>query len=418
MSKKLTAVVFLILTLAVVSWLTDAAIAVETEEKAARKTEVKKKLGAKEAQIGELKERIQEIKKALERDQSAEKAKELKDSLNKYGQKLEKLMVGSKKSPKPKGEFPELEAAIKQTRGQLVKLKQAAEALKEEGTGADAAMLLRITRKEAELKEFTKLLAKRRTDKKRKKSRERSKLVIISLKHANAQSLSKVIGKFLTPSGIIAAHSETNSLIIQDSPAGLETARVIIKELDVGEKIRERRVRRDRDRPDKERRVRREKDRPRREGVTTGKLIEAGKKGLTVETEKGKVTFYVPVRKEELSHYVASLKTGSTVKVQWVRGDDSEKLLIRRVDTGERRTRAMIGKVIEAGEKSLTIETGEGKVTFYVPLRKGEDGKRAPVKELSKATSALKVGSSVKVQWVRGEEKKKLWIQKLGKVEE
>jgi len=452
MSKKFTAVVFLILTLAVVSWLTGAAVAVETEEKAARKAEEKKKLTDKEAQIGELKEKIQEIKKALERDQSAEKAKELNDSLKEYGQKLERLMAGAKKSPKPKGEFPDLERAINQTREQLAKLKREAKASKEEGAGPDKleAMQKKIKQKEAELQEYTTLLEKRGADQKLKKSRERSKLVIVSLKHANAQSLSKVIEKFLTPSGIIAAHAETNSLIIQDSPAGLETARVIIKELDVGEKIRERgerrrRVERDRprgergmprgernrprregDRPRGERDMpRRERDRPRRDGVITGKVIKAGKEGLTVETEEGKVTFYVPVRKkedgtlipfEELSHHVSSLKAGSTVKVQWTRGDDSEKLWIRRVDTGE--PRFMIGKVVEAGEKALTIETGEGKVTFYVPLRKREDGTRVPVKELSKATSALKVGSTVKVQWIRGEEKKKLWIQRLGKVEE
>ena len=416
MSKKLTAVVFLILTLVLVSWLTGAAV--ETDEKAAKKVEVKKKLEEREAQIGELKEQIQEIRNALERDQSAEKVKELQDSLTEYSKQLDRLMAGSKKSPNPKGEFPDLERAIKQNREQLAKMKHA---LKEEGAAPDKleGMQEKIKHKERELTELITHLEKRGADVKRQKTRQRSKLVIISLKHANAVNLSKVIAKFLTPSGAIAAYPDTNALVIRDSPAGLETAHLIIRELDVMRERGERRRRGD------ERRGRGEGDRPRREGGIAGKVIETGEKALTIETGEGKVTFYVPLRKredgtsipfEELSHHVASLKVGSQIKVQWMRREDSERLWIRRVDTGE--PRFITGKVIEAGDKALTIETGEGKVTFYVPLRKREDGTRVPVKELSHHVASFEVGSTVKVQWIRGDDSEKLWIRRVEKVEQ
>jgi len=295
-------------------------------------------------------------------------------------------------------------------------LREAVEVLKKKGAESKRLeeMIAKLGKTEDELVELTTRLEHRRADAERKKAKGRTKLVIISLKHANAVNLSEVIENFLTPSGVIAADPDTNSLVIRDAPAGLETARVIIKELDVGEKMRER----------GERRRHGERDIPRREGVLTGKVIEAGKEGLTIESEGEKVTFYVPVRQkedgtwipfEELSHQVSSLKVGSKVKVQWIRGEDSEKLWIRRVLTGE--PRFTIGKVIEAGEKALTIETEEGKVTFYVPLRKRDDGTLTPFEELSHHVASLKVGSKVKVQWIRGEDPKKPWIQKVEKVE-
>ena len=387
-----------------------------------RTAEREKKLEDKEASIRELKAQIQELEYALERASTDKEAAELKGALNKNINKLEKLMS---EFHQPKWEFAELQIAIERNRGHLNGLREVLGVLKETGAGPDMmrSIQVKMKQREEELVELTARLEQRRADTERKKTKERTKLVIISLKHANAVNLSEVIAPFLMPSGVISADPDTNSLVIRDAPAGLETAHMIIRELDVGEKMRERRVQRDRDRPDEERRERRERDRPRRENVITGKVIETGKEGVTIETEEGKATFHVPVRKkedgisipfEELSHHVASLKVGSRVKIQWYRGED-RKLWIRRVDTGE--PKFITGKVIETGKKGLTLETGEGKVTFYVPLRKREDGTRIPFEELSHHVASLKVGSKVKVQWIRGEDPKKLWIRKVEKVE-
>ena len=385
-----------------------------------RTAEQEKKLEDKEGSIRQLKAKINELEHALERASTDKEAAELKGALSKNINKLE-LMAGLHKEPK--WEFAELQIAIEQNRGHLNGLREVSGILKETGAGPDMmeSIQVKMKQREEELVELTGHLEHRRADMKeeRRKKKERAKLVIIPLKYANAVNLSEVIAPFLTPSGAVAGDPDTNSLVIRDSPAGLETAHLIIRELDVGEKMRERIVRR----PDEEWRERRERDRPRRENVITGKVIETGKEGLTIETEEGKATFHVPVRQkedgtwilfEELSHHVASLKVGSKVKIQWYRGED-RKLWIRRVDTGE--PKFIIGKVIETGEKGLTIETGEGKVTFYVPLRKREDGTRTPNEELSHHVASFEVGSKVKIQWIRGDDSKKLWIRRVEKVE-
>ena len=76
-----------------------------------------------------------------------------------------------------------------------------------------------------------------------------------------------------------------------------------------------------------------------------------------------------------------------------------------------------MGRVLEAGPFTLTIETVDGKekITLHVPLRERDDGTRTPSAELSAAVAALKVGSTVRVQWREGEDK--LWIEKAPEVE-
>ena len=80
-----------------------------------------------------------------------------------------------------------------------------------------------------------------------------------------------------------------------------------------------------------------------------------------------------------------------------------------------KRSGFFFGKVLEAGEKSLTIETRDTKdrVTIHVPLRRKEDGTRVPLKELSAAVAKLPVGSAVKVEWVMEGERR--WIGKVTK---
>jgi len=156
MSRKLRATFLLILSFAVIVWLASAAIAAERE--AVEKKEVKNK----EAQVHELKEKIQELKHQLELGQNAEKAKVLKDSLKEHEAKLEQLMAQSKK--KPKGEFPEIEMAIKRVQANLKEWRQAAEAMQEEGASPEklAATKQKIAQKEKELEELTAHLEQRR----------------------------------------------------------------------------------------------------------------------------------------------------------------------------------------------------------------------------------------------------------------
>ena len=84
---------------------------------------------------------------------------------------------------------------------------------------------------------------------------------------------------------------------------------------------------------------------------------------------------------------------------------------------GVKRSGVFLGKVLEAGEKSLTIETIDAKdrVTLHVPLRRKEDGTRVPLKELSAAVAKLPVGSTVKVEWVMEGERR--WIEKVTRTE-
>ncbi len=157
MSKKLTATVLLILSLVAISWLANVTAAAESEEN-------------KEVQIHRVQEAIKELESALEHNPNAEKAEAWKKSLEANRQKLKKLMEGTKESQKSKGEFPELEMAIKQTRGQLKELRQAAESLKKEGAGPDRleATQNKIAQGEGKLEELTALLERRRAGRKEK----------------------------------------------------------------------------------------------------------------------------------------------------------------------------------------------------------------------------------------------------------
>jgi DNA repair exonuclease SbcCD ATPase subunit len=309
-------------------------------DKDVQESKMEKKLEDMEVQIRELRGKIQELESALEREKNEEKAQVLKDALKEHRQKLERLMAEFRKTQKPRGESSEIEMAIDRTRGQLKELRHAAEVLKKESAEPEKleAMQKEIAQKERELEELIGRLEKRRAEAEPKKAKAPAKLVILSLEHANAQNLSKVIEKFLTPSGIIAADADTNSLVIKDLPAGLEIASKIIKELDVPKKRKpqEPQVREPQAREPQERAAS-------REGVLTGKVLEAGAEALKIETGDGKITLYVPLRQkedgtwtqlEELSRVTAAIEVGSTVKVEWRRSE--EKLWIKRVTKVEK----------------------------------------------------------------------------------
>jgi type II secretory pathway component GspD/PulD (secretin) len=317
MSRKLTAMVFFIVSLVMISW----SIGVVAEEKAHK---------SKEAQIHQVREQMKELEYALERERNEEKAAKLKETLQERRKKLDRLMGEVRKSKKPSGEFPEIQEKIRRARGNLEELRSAVKALKEEGESPEKLkeMQDRLAQEERKLVELNTLLEKRRAGARQKKEKPRTKLMFFPLEHANARNLSGVIQKFLTPSGIIVADPDTNILVIKDTPNALEIASVIVKRLDIPR-----------------RRIARERPHQQREGaergeVFFGKVLEAGKRSLTIKTrDLGEtVTLYVPLRKkedgtstpyEELSIHVASFKVGTPVKVQWRQGED--KRWIQRV---------------------------------------------------------------------------------------
>ena len=173
-----------------------------------------------------------------------------------YEQQLEWLMAERHEGREHRGEFPEIEMAIERARGQLEELAHAAEDLQETGSAPDKleSIRKRINQKERELEELFGLRERRRDEAAHRGERPPGELVIFRLKHTEAGDLGEVIEKFLTSLGTIAVHFPSNSLVIRDTPAGLEAAKTIIRELDMPRE-------RERDRPREPRSRRRQYNR-------------------------------------------------------------------------------------------------------------------------------------------------------------
>ncbi len=326
MFRKLTVVAFFIASLMVIL-LSTGAMAAEKAEK------------GKEIQAKEIKGQMHEFEVALEREDNKEKAAKMKANLQEYRKKLERLMGRSRAPQKPKGEFAEIEMAIRRSKANLEELRHAIAGLREKGDQPDRLEELgkKLGQEERKLVEYTTLLKKRMVAARRKKAKPRSKLMILKVKYANAGKLADIIEKFLSPAGIIAADPDSNSLVIKDSPDGLETALMIIEALDVQRRRGPREQSQRRDQPQRRQGSR---ERAERENIFYGKVLEANKESLTIETRdsKEKVTLFVPSRRkedgtqvlyEELSIHVSRFKAGSIVRVQWRQGD--VKRFIERV---------------------------------------------------------------------------------------
>ncbi len=315
MSRKLTVMVLFLVSLVMISWSTDM-LAEEKEGK------------SREAQIQELREQIKELEFALQRESNEEEAAKLKEKLQERRKEVESLMGEVGKPQKPKEDFPDIQEGIRQARADLDELRRAAKTLREEG--GDAEKLEEIRRKigveERKLVELNTLLKARRAEARQKKPETR--LMFFRLEHANGENLSRIIGKFLTPAGIIMTDEDTNTLVIRDTPDGLEAASEIVKNLDIPRR-----------RATSER-AERPRDRAESENFFFGTVLEAGEESLTIKTrDLGEtVTLHVPARRredgtsvvnEELSKLVASFQVGTPVRVQYRRGED--KLWIQRV---------------------------------------------------------------------------------------
>jgi myosin heavy subunit len=312
MSRKLAVMALFVVSLVMISWSADAV----AEEK--------------ESQIQQVREQIKELEYALERESDEEKAAQLKSKLQERRKEVESLMGEARKIQKPKEEFPDIQEGIQRAKVNLEELRHAVKALKEEGENPERMEDLRekIGEEERKLVELNALLEKRRAEARQKKEKPETRLIFFQLEHANGENLSRIIGKFLTPAGIIMTDEDTNTLVVRDTPDGLETASEIVKNLD----IPRRRASRER--------AERPRDRAESENFFFGTVLEAGEGSLTIKTrDLGEtVTLHVPLRMkedgtsvvdEELSKLVASFQAGTPVRVQYRRGED--KLWIQRV---------------------------------------------------------------------------------------
>lgn len=314
MPRKLTVMALFVVSLVMISWST-AILAEEKEDK------------GREARIQEVREQIKELEYALERESDKEEAARLKQKLQERRKEAESLMGEVRKTQKPKEEFPDIQEGIRRAKGNLEELRRAAKALREEENTEKLEELRgKIGEEERKLVELNALLEKRRAEAKQKKPKTR--LMFFQLEHANGENLARIIGKFLTPAGIIMTDEDTNTLIVRDTPDGLEAASEIVRNLD----IPRRRAARER--------AERPRDRAEPENFFFGTVLEAGEGSLTIKTrDLGEtVTLHVPIRmkedgtsvvNEELSKLVASLQAGTQVRVQYNRGED--RLWIQRV---------------------------------------------------------------------------------------
>jgi rhodanese-related sulfurtransferase len=340
MSRKLTLLSLLVACFAVMLWSTVALTEEGNQE-------------SREAQIKQLRGQIGELEQSLERADTDKEAAELKGKLQERRKKLKSLMGESRESQKPEGEFPEIQQAIRRSNGNLEELRQALKALREKSAEPEKLKELqqKIAQEEHKLADLRTTLEKRRASAAPKKDRPQTKLTFLPVEHANAQNLSDIIRKFLTPSGIIVADPDTNIIVIKATPNDLEIASAIIKNLDIPrrrggrEQARRDQMRRDQPRGDQpSRRAERGEgaERPGRAesgGVFLGKVLKAGRESLTIETRDSReeVTLYVPVRRrddgtsalnEEMAVYISCLDPGSNVRVQWRQGD-VRRLIVR-----------------------------------------------------------------------------------------
>jgi chromosome segregation ATPase len=138
MSRKLTTAACLILSFMMISWLAQS-IADE----------------GREARVGELQERIQELEQALARETNGERKLELKGALEEHHQALRRL----KTSQEPRGESSELGMAIKQTQEQIVKLQTQMDAATPERR---KELEPQLARKKAQLQELMAHLERQR----------------------------------------------------------------------------------------------------------------------------------------------------------------------------------------------------------------------------------------------------------------
>ena len=137
---------------------------------------------------------------------------------------------------------------------------------------------------------------------------------IYTVKYHKAEILKQVVEKFLTPIGVAAADSWTNSLVVKDIKEGIRDAQYIIDKLDIDTAAD------------------RELSKP--IGRLVGKVLASGPNVIKLEYPNRPmdyVTLYVPLKKQpdgtevrdkQIAQIAENLETGKEVWVRWKRLDD------------------------------------------------------------------------------------------------
>jgi len=143
---------------------------------------------------------------------------------------------------------------------------------------------------------------------------EEVKIVIFSLKYHKADILRDVVEKFLTPIGVVAADTWTNSLVVKDIAEGIKDAQYIIDKLDIDTAAE------------------RELNKPL--GRFVGRVLASGPNVIKLEYPNRPmdyVTLYVPLKKQqdgteaqdkEIAQIAEKLEPGKEVWVKWKKLDD------------------------------------------------------------------------------------------------
>jgi len=142
---------------------------------------------------------------------------------------------------------------------------------------------------------------------------EEVKIVIFSLKYHKADILRDVVDKFLTPIGVVAADSWTNSLVVKDTAEGIRDAQYIIEKLDIDTAA--------------------ERELNKSLGRFVGRVLASGPKVIQLEYPNSPVdyvTLYVPLKQQqdgtevqdkEISAIAENLEPGKEIWVKWKRLD-------------------------------------------------------------------------------------------------
>ena len=140
------------------------------------------------------------------------------------------------------------------------------------------------------------------------------KIVIFPLKYHKAEVLKNVVERFLTPIGVAAADSWTNSLVVKDIAEGIRDAQYIIEKLDIDTAAE------------------RELNKP--IGRLVGKVLASGPNVIKLSYPNrlmDHVSLYVPRKKQpdqtevldkKISQIAEKLEPGKEVWVKWKRLDD------------------------------------------------------------------------------------------------
>lgn len=171
----------------------------------------------------------------------------------------------------------------------------------------NSSLDIEVIRSEDRLKEVIAEVNRVRAD-------SRIKIVVFTLKYHKADILQEVIQKFLTPEGIVAADTWTNSLVVKDTAEGIYDAQLIIERLDINTAA--------------------ESELQKLVGRVVGRVLASGPSVIKLEYPNAPLNYislYVQLKKladgteipdEEIAQIIGSLEPGTEIWAKWRRVDE------------------------------------------------------------------------------------------------